>query len=269
MKQLLFIVCLLPAIAFSQNKLDKAKKKMKQKSSTTVSSSSSSSSTSSTRTRRSRRNSSDFETDFENILIEIGFKATVGIAIGQVQERDLNPYPYFYDNEGEYAGILSNTGRKQSLRLGVNYVFNRVDGLEFNATYKPLPILGIEASHIHFSEKKRTNTDALDITSLLFNYHRIREKNISIWWGIGATYVGNGVNTLGFSYGLGTEIYPVKPLSLHISWKESFINNSEIGVFKSQLKYHMKEKAFFLGYHHFQIAGEDISGPTVGFEFTF
>lgn len=270
MKKLLLFLLIIPAITFSQNKLDKAKKNLKQKSSSSVSSSKSSSKKSSTRTRSSRRNSSSsFDPEFENILIEIGFRASVGIAIGQAQERDLNPYPYFYDNEGEYAAELSDTGRKQSIKLGANYLFNRVNGLEFNATYKPIPIIGIDASYTRFSEKNRTYTDELNITSILVNYHRIRERNISIWWGIGATYVGSNVNTLGFAYNLGTDIYPFKPVSLHLSWKESFVNGNDIGVFKSQLKYHIKEKAFFLGYHHFQIAGEDISGPTIGFEITF
>lgn len=70
------------------------------------------------------------------------------------------------------------------------------------------------------------------------NYHRFREKDFTFWWRIGATYVGNGVDTLGFAYNLGAEIYPVKPISLHISWKQSFINQNEMDFFKAQLKYH-------------------------------
>lgn len=269
MKKLLLFLLLIPVISFSQNKLSKAKNKLKQTSTTSSQVSSTNSSSSNKRARKSKRNSTNYESTFENILLEIGFKATLGIVVGQVQERDLNPYPYFYDNEGEYAAELSDTGRKQNVKLGVNYLFNRVNGLEFTTTYKPIPLLGIDLSYIHFSEKKRTNTDVLDLTSLMVNYHRIREKNISIWWGIGASYVGNGVNSLGFAYNVGTDIYPVKPISLHLSWKESFINKKSIGAFKSQLKYHSKNKAFFIGYHNYDIASERISGPTIGFEITF
>lgn len=267
MKQFLLLLFFIPCIAMSQGKLKKAKNSLKEKST-------SESSTKGTRNVRtssggSSSNDSGIENPFNNLLLEIGFHATLGIAVGQAQERDLNPYPYFYDNEGEYAAELSDTGRKQSLKLGANYLFNNINGFEFNANYKPIPIIGIDASYIHFSEKNRMGSDALDIVSLMVNYHRFREKNFTVWWGAGVTYVANEVDKAGFAYNLGTEIYPFKPISLHLSWKESFINESEIGVFKSQLKYHIKDKAFFVGYQHYQIGSERISAPTVGFEIIF
>ena len=268
MKQFLLLLFLFPAIIFSQGKLKKAKENLNQKS------------TSSQRTRNVRSTSSsnsndsdDFsvldDPDLRFFLFRLAFWSTIGVTVGEAQERDLNPYPYFYDDEGEYAKELSDTGRKQSLQLGANYIFNNINGVELSALYKPLPILGIKASHIHFAEKSRTSTDFLDITSLSLNYYRVREKNISLWWGIGATYVGNEVNKLGFSYNLGLEIYPLKPISLHASWQESFINDSEIGVFKSKIKCHIKNKAIFAGYYRYQIAGEAINTPTIGFEITF
>lgn len=263
MKPILALLLFVPIVVFSQHKLEKAKEDLKQK--TTVKK------TSSSNVRIKRGNSTSTTNNdsyFENILLEIGFKATLGLAFGQAQERDLNPYPYFYDNEGEYAAVISNTGRKQGLKLGVNYVFNRVKGFELNAVYKPIPILAIEASHLHFSEKNSMHTNMLGITSVMANYHRIRTKDVSLWWGVGATYVGSSVNTIGFAYTFGTEIYPIKPISLHISWKESFINENDIDVFKSQLKYHIKNKAFFIGYHHFLLGNETINGIAFGAEFT-
>ena len=181
----------------------------------------------------------------------------------------MNPYPYFYKGEGEYAKELSDTGRKQNLRLGTNYLFDHINVFELNALYKPLPVLGIKASYLHFSEEGRVNSSALDVTSLSINYHRIREKNITIWFGMGATYVGNEVNDLGFTYNLGTEIYPFKPLSFHVSWQESYINARDIQVLKFQLKYHLKNKTIYTGYHAHEIAGEGGKGPVIGFEITF
>lgn len=266
MKQLVLFLFFIPLVVVSQqNKLKKAKNSLKQKTTTT--------STRGTknvrRSSNSTSNNSRIENPFNNLLLEIGFKATFGIAFGQAQERDLNPFPYFYDDEGEYAAALSDTGRKQSLKLGANYVFNTISGLEFNAAYKPLPILGIDASYTHFSEKNRASSESLDILSLIVNYHRFREKNFTVWWGAGITYVGNEIDKVGFAYNLGTEIYPFKPISIHLSWKESFINESEIGIFKSNIKYHIKNKAFFIGYHNYQIGSERISAPTVGFEIIF
>lgn len=244
MKKVLLILFLIPAIGFSQNKLDNAKKKLKNESTTTKSTSSN---TKKSNKRNSRRNSSassiDYDSSLESVLLQIGFRITAGVVFGEVQKRDLNPYPYFYDDEGEYAGELSKTGRKQSFRLSGNYLFNTIKGAEINALYKPLPILGFELSRVNFAEQNIKNKDYLNISSFMANYYRLREKNIALWWGIGISYVGSGVNTLGFSYNLGTDIYPVKPISIHLSWKESFINGNDIGLFKSQLKYHIKKKA--------------------------
>lgn len=269
MKQFLLLLFLFPALVFSQGKLKKAKENLNEESANTSQGTRNVRATSSS----SSDDSDDFsvldDPDLRFFLFRLVFWSTIGITVGEAQERDLNPYPYFYDDEGEYAKELSDTGRKQSLTLGTNYIFNTINGYEFNALYKPLPILGIKASHIHFSEKSRTSKDFLDITSLSLNYYRVREKNISLWWGIGASYVGNEVRKLGFSYNLGIEIYPVKPISLHASWQESFINDRDIGVFKSQIKYHIKNKAIFAGYHVYQIAGEAIKAPTIGFQITF
>lgn len=263
MKKLLLFVFFVPCVTFSQGKLKKVKENLNKKASSTKSGK---------RVVRQTTSSSSEENnniEFPFFLAELTFYATLGVAFGQAQERDLNPYPYFYDNEGEYAAELSDTGRKQSIKLGANYLFNVVKSLELNALYKPIPIVGIEASHIHFSEKNRISKEFLDITSFTVNYHRIRQKNISLWWGVGATHVGNGVNSLGFAYTLGTEIYPVKPVSLHISWKQSFVNGNDVDLFKAQLKYHIKNKAAYIGYRNYSIAGENISGPTIGFEITF
>lgn len=265
MKRIITILVLLwfPFLAIAQGKLEKAKESLKDKPKETkrknvrvISG-----------TSRSSRTTSG--SPFNSFLIELGFYATAGIVFGVADERDLNPYPYFYDNEGEYAAELSKTGRKSGTKLGVNYLFNNVKSLELYATYKPIPIIGIDISHIRFSEKTLLTKNYLNVTSLMANYHRFREKNFTFWWGIGATYVGSGVDTLGFAYNLGTEIYPVKPISLHISWKQSFINQNEIDIFKAQLKYHQKNKAFYIGYNDYNLGSEMLKGPTIGFEITF
>lgn len=61
----------------------------------------------------------------------------------------------FYKNEGEYAKELSDTGRKQNLKIGVNYISNTIKGYGFNVLYKPDPLVGIYASHIHFRRRIR------------------------------------------------------------------------------------------------------------------
>lgn len=264
MKKLIVVLFLIPVTIFSQGKLERAKESLSSNSSSnsrirTVSVSSDSNSSS----------SYSVGDGFAALFVEIGIYATVGVLFGEAHVRDMNPYPYYYDNEGEYAAVISDTGRKTSFKLGSNVLFNTVSGLELNALFKPMPILGVEASHTFFTEQNLRNKDALGVTTITANYYRFREKNFTLWWGVGLSHVGSGVNTTGFAYTAGTEIYPGKPISLHLSWKQSFINESSVDLFKGQVKYHTKNKAVFLGYHNYNLGSENVSGPVIGFEITF
>lgn len=265
MKRIFLLLIFIPCIAISQNKLKKAKESLKEQTTEIK--------RGNKRVYKSSNNSNSSHTSYENpfssLFAEIVFYATAGITIGRAEERDLNPYPYFYDDEGEYAAELSKTGRKSSVKLGANYLFNNVNSMELYGTYKPIPILAIDVSYLHFSEKNLLSKEHLNITSVMANYHRFRERNFTFWWGLGATYVGSGVNKTGFAYNIGTEIYPVKPISLHLSWKQSFINKSEVDIFKSQLKYHFKNKALYTGFYDYSLGGETVQGVVIGFEITF
>lgn len=267
MRRILFItLLLLPFFLFSQkeSKLEKAKESLSKKSS---------GSSSAGNIRASTKQSSTYKTYestfFSNLLLELTFYATVGVAFGAIEERDFNPYPYFYDNEGEYATEPSDTGRKQRFSLGGNLFFSQVKGISLNALYKPVPLIGIDASFIHFTERNFKIRSNLNITSLLVNYYRFREKRFSFWWGLGASYVGSKVNKLGFAYSLGMDIYPIKPISLSAIWKQSLINNSEVDELKLQFGYHIKNKAVLLGYHNYQLGSERVFGFMLGLKYIF
>ena len=171
---------------------------------------------------------------------------------------------------GEYDYGQEDTDKKSQLRLGTNYlVGNVINSIEVNARYRFDPLVGIELHHQSFFENVRDGTEYLDVTSLGVNYYRIRERAITAWWGAGITYVGNDVNTAGLMVNIGTEIYPFNPMSLHISFQQSLINDSNIGTLKSQLKYHRKKTAFYLGYHDISLAGVKASGMVLGIEYQF
>ena len=270
MKHTTILLLLLSVVtANSQGKLEKAKENLSSKNNSNTNKNET------TEIRVSHSTPSNSIIDFENTsLIEafggLIFWSTIGTTFGRAEERNLTPYPYFDNTSGEYSKNNFNTNRKTGFKLGFNYFLNTVKGLEISGTYKIKPILGIEASHIHFYENRlQKPTDFFDITSVMANYYRVREKHITLWWGLGASYVSNEVKTLGFAYNLGTEIYPVKPISLHISWKQSLINNSSVDAFKSHIKYHYKKAALVFGYNNFNLGGEKNTGVTLGLEYFF
>lgn len=261
MKKLTILLFLIPAIAFSQGKLDKAKNNLSSRSNTSSSSSSSSSGGNS----GGGAGAGFFGEIFIELIAFIGYKA----AFGEFQYRHFTPYPYYFDNvNGEYDFGLQSGDKTSQFRAGTNYlVGNNINSIELNARYRFDPLFGIEMNHQSFFEDTRNGTDYLDVTSLGVNYYRIRERSITAWWGAGVTYVGNDVNTFGVMLNVGTEIYPFRPISLHVSFQQSMINNSNIGTLRSQLKYHRKKTAYYLGYHDISIAGVKASGAVLGVEF--
>jgi hypothetical protein len=130
---------------------------------------------------------------------------------------------------------LETEDKKNLINAGVNYLSgNYINSAEPNVNYRFLPFFGVVLSHQSFFEEGLNGSDCLDVTSLIVNYYRIRERSFTGWWGMGATYVGNEVNTYGFTYNVGLEVYPVKPMSFLVSYKQSFINQSHINVTKYQ-----------------------------------
>lgn len=266
---ILVCVLLCTTVLFSQEKLKKAKEDLSS-TSTSAQTTQGQMRTSNSSSGSYSDSSSSFDSDdkpFGQFLAEILFYTTVGVTFGVAEYRELNPYPYY--NYGEYTKESNEQTKRSNIRIGTNYLPGKVDALELGALYKPIPLVGIEATYLRFSERNRISDEYLNISSLMANYYRIREKYVTAWWGLGVSYVGNEVDTYGFAYSLGTEIYPLKPLSIHVSWKESFINQSTVGMFKSQLKYHFKKAAVFTGFHHNTIGEQVVKGVTIGLEYTF
>jgi hypothetical protein len=71
---------------------------------------------------------------------------------------------------------------------------------------------------------------------------------------LGASYLGNNVRKAGFSYGLNTDIFIVKNVSLFSSMKWSLINNASVNELEFQGRYHRRNYFFTLGYEHLKIA---------------
>ncbi|MEN8817706.1 MAG: hypothetical protein ABF274_12675, partial [Nonlabens sp.] len=80
---------------------------------------------------------------------------------------------------------------------------------------------------------------------------------------------GDDVNTTGFSYQVGLEVYAFRPISLHGSYQQSFINDSSIDQLQLQVKYHRKKMAYFAGYHDYSLGGVSVNGFVLGAEIRF
>lgn len=177
MKKLVVAFLLIPVIGFSQGKLDEAKKNLSPRSNLSSSISSSS----------SNDDRSDDDSLFGNLLsdlfVELFLIVSYKAAFGNFEYRHFSPYPNYYDNvHGEYDFGLEKGDKRSLIRVGGNYlVGNTVNSIEANVNYRFDPFVGVELSHHSFFENGRTGSDQMDVTSLMLNYYRIRERSFTGW----------------------------------------------------------------------------------------
>ncbi|WP_115460887.1 hypothetical protein [Winogradskyella aurantiaca] len=259
MRKLIFLIIVIPTIGFSQGKLSQAKGQLSSRSSN-----SNSNSTNDSATEAESNSENILKEAVTEILLLISFK----IVLGDMKARYFSPYPYYFDNvKGEYDFGFEKGDKRSLVNLDVNYLLdNFSNSLEVGLNYRFIPILGVDLSHQSFFEHELGGTDYLDVTSLMLNYYRFRERSFTGWFGMGATYVGNEVKTFGFAYNLGLDVYLINPISASFAYKQSFINSSQINTVKYQLKYHLKRWAFYLGYHHTSLGGVRVSGVVTGIQ---
>ena len=208
---------------FAQSKLKKAKENLDSYNQQYNNSSNNSSNSSS---KNSSGSSGYLLLDlFLEPIIWIGAKTIMG----NMEGRKMTPHPYFNDCKGEYFGLEYPGDYTNSLlNASAFYVSSKdaVKGISISADYRFIPVLGAELSHLHFYERYLGETHNLDMSSLLLKYYRVREKYVTAWWGLGATYVANEVKTTGFSYAVGAEVFPINPISIQFLWKQTLITVS-------------------------------------------
>lgn len=256
----LLLCCLFCALTNAQGKLNRAKEDL-------------SSNNSSNSSRSSSDSNDDYDDDigyFDGVFIELAYYISYGVLFGDMESRYFYQYPYAEGSHGEYAFPDENVPLKRSQFMVSNTFFasgKEFYGNDFKANLRILPVLGVEANHLHFFE--REPKVELGITSIMVNYYRIREKYVTGYWGVGISYVGNGVDDTGFAYQAGIDVYLEKPYSFGASWKQSFINDSTINELKIIARKHLKRVAIHGGYHHYKLGSVTINAAGAGLDYRF
>ncbi|EDP97667.1 hypothetical protein U8527_04940 [Kordia algicida OT-1] len=207
---------------------------------------------------------------FDSVFVEIAYQATLGILFGEMQPRYFFEYPYSDGLHGEYAFPGEDVPLKRSQLIISNTFFasgKEFYGNDLKLNFRFIPIFGVEASHLHFFEQDPKVE--LGVSSFMLNYYRVREQNVTAYWGVGITHVGNGVDDTGFAYQVGVDVYLNKPISLGASWKQSLINDSSIDEFKLLARYHMKRLSLHGGFHNYKLGSVSINAMGFGVDYRF
>ena len=252
------LALLLTSSIFAQGKLEKAKSDLKGSSSDGASYSSDYSS------------SDGGESFVGGFFIDILALVTIDALIGEMQPRNFHSYPFADGSIGEYDYIENiPDGKRSKFMLSNTMAFQAgTFSNDLRLNYRFIPILGIEANHLHFFDRLDEGSN-LGISSAMLNYYRIRERSVTGYWGLGVTYVGSDVNTTGFAYNLGLDIYITNPVSLGIFWKQSFINDNSINEFRALARYHIQKIAIHGGFIHYKIGNEKFPSASIGLEYRF
>jgi hypothetical protein len=114
------------------------------------------------------------------------------------------------------------------------------------------------------TEDLGTDQDHVQIYNACINYNRIRSQRLALWWGLGVKGVAGDRTRHSFAVNLGTEIYPIKPVSFHINYNIGAINEKAVGELLLHLNFHIQCSILFLGYHRYSVGAAILDGAIVG-----
>ena len=230
----------------------------------------------------SERNSSSFDDDDNPFVAAIAYyvaEAVLAVSYYTLIESPsefesnsslagLTKYPYYSVNKGNYTYDLE-TEETSFFRAGISSRYisenNNLKGMHLNLDMRFLKRLGVEVDYMQlWEDNPNFGKDNLAIFSLLAQYHRVRTQKFDVKWGVGTSYVAGNVNQFGFAYGLGSELFFSKPLSLEINFNQTFINTETINKFNGLLNYHVDRYKFTGGYEHLRIGNQNFSMVSVG-----
>lgn len=161
--------------------------------------------------------------------------------------KGFNQYPYAEKSHGLY--LTAGEGDKNDLlRVKSAYIHHNTSLNGFNAELNYFPIGSVSFDyqlHQYWELTPEGENVSLGINRLMLNFHRIRTAFMNIHYGLGIMFYKSDTP---FSFEIGAEIFPFKPLSLEFDQVWSFNKGNILSTTDLELKYHLKNFAPYLAY---------------------
>ncbi len=213
-------------------------------------------------------------------FVKLGFYLTAYTSIGDYKNEDhlynpVSPYPYFNGKSGNYEKIDDESVLKKQLRFDVEnhflYSNNASFGNHLKGKFRPFQYFYLQTDYRELIENDKFSktTSNLSLFQFNFGYDRLRFEKFNLGWTLGATYIANDINKVGFSYGLNTDIFAFKKVSFNSAMIWSKINGLPVNSFEFRGKYHQKNHFFSLGYENLRIASPSYNYATFGLGYYF
>lgn len=264
------VVLFVSNTSLGQSKIDKSKSDLTEKSGVNHSSQSNSS------------DDNDSEHFLGSLFLNVFYYATYWTFIGSPNEdhlsNKLTPYPYYDDfssgnfEKSEQRDTLAIEGRRPKSRFRVDIeeslLFNsrQLYGNYLEVKVRPSKYFYIQADLHQLQERSNFNSNNSSLSLYYFNfgYDRVRTKRFNLGWTLGASYVANNVRKAGVSFGLDTDVFLSKQISLGASTKWSSINSRPVNSFEVQGRYHINRFAISMGYDYLKIGSPSYKFFKVG-----
>jgi hypothetical protein len=232
----------------------------------------------SSKNRKSRRESDDEEgSSFwgsligELIVKPVFFGVFIGIGDEQAPynvnlwNSYFSDYPYAKSDVGLYSSA-DRANKHFSIKLAGNYFYNSSDlqGFDFKASLCPLPFLGFALDFTDLTEDSGLKNDHIQFYNIFVNYFRGRWQHMSFWWGLGVKGIDGDRNRCGPALNVGTEIYPLKPISLHFNYNIGAVTQNAVGELLLQLNFHLQRSIFYIGYQRYSVGSSNLDGAIAG-----
>lgn len=260
---------------YAQGKLEKAEKSL------TSSSKKSRYNSSRSNSRNSNNSSDDHEIFVDLFLVfgEIMLYATYFSLIESPAEYEekgstasITKFPYFNSKKGNYAYDWGDDTTIFRTTITNRFIVEnrKLYGNHFNVDLRFLKRIGAEVDYLQlWEENTNFGKNSLAFVTLLAKYHRIRTEKFNLYWALGASHIGGDIDLLGFTYGLGAELFFANPLSIETNFNQTLITTGTINKLNALLNYHTGRYKFSVGYEHLNIGNIDLSTYSAGIGVSF
>lgn len=259
-------IFLLSCSSYGQSKIERSKNELKSSNHSSKQSSNDNESSSS-----SQNSDSYFSSDNDEFWFfwvpKIVYFSFIGDHVREPHLKyKLTDYPYYNGQSGNY--VDSDYSKYFRFDIEDNLLFNSNSsyGNHLKVKIRPFQYFYLQSDLHHlFEENKFENTtEQLSVYFFNLGYDRIRMEKFNFGWTMGASYIGNEVNKAGFSFGLNTELFFIKNISLSASAKWSVINGYSVDLYDFQARYHKNRFYGSMGFEHLQIGTPNYDFISVG-----
>lgn len=217
--------------------------------------------------KSSRSSGVDINSDDGFFLLKLAGYLTIGIVkyglIGDYEseshlKNNLTQHPFSSKGRGNYA--QTDSVKSKNFRIDLeNHFIKSGSGIfanHFNLNLRPSKYFYFKTDYYELFEQNLFTNQKDRLSLLYFNvgYDRVRTEKFNLGWTLGMSYLGNGINSAGLSYGVNATYFLKQNMSFSVATNGSRINFEPVNSLVINSKYYKKNFFGSLAFERLKIA---------------